>query len=65
MSAASWLDADSFSGRLVARWIFWIFVVYALFTSPDLVGAIIRNAWTTLETLVTSMGIFFDRVMGR
>ncbi len=51
--------------KKVLIWIFWIFVVYALFTSPDLVGAIIRNAWTTLETLVTSMGIFFDRVMGR
>lgn len=51
--------------KKVLIWIFWIFVVYALFTSPDLVASIIRNAWNTLATLVTSMGIFFDRVMGR
>ncbi|MEP7161624.1 MAG: hypothetical protein ABI746_11055 [Dermatophilaceae bacterium] len=51
--------------KRVFIWVFWIFVVYALFTSPDQVATIIRNAWSTIVTAVTSLGIFFDRVMGR
>ncbi len=53
------------TAKKVLIWVFWIFVVYALFTSPDQVATIIRNAWNTIVTALTSLGIFFDRVMGR
>ncbi len=46
-------------------WVFWIFVIYAIFTSPDRAANLVVTVWEIIVNGFTSIGIFFDRLLGR
>ncbi|MBW3085097.1 hypothetical protein KEM60_01290 [Austwickia sp. TVS 96-490-7B] len=51
--------------KKVLIWVFWIFVVYAVFTSPDRAANILRTAWEIIINGFQNLGVFFDRLLGR
>ena len=46
-------------------WVFWIFVIYALFTSPDRAADLVITVWEIFVNGFAAIGIFFDRLLGR
>lgn len=53
------------SVKRIFVWIFWIFVIYAIFTSPDRAADLLITVWEIIVNGFTSVGIFFDRLLGR
>lgn len=51
--------------KRILVWIFWIFVIYAIFTSPDRAAQIVITVWEILVNGFSAIGIFFDRLLGR
>lgn len=51
--------------KKVLQWVFWIFVIYAVFTSPDRAAAIVRTVWEIIASGFQNLGVFFDRVLQR
>ncbi len=50
--------------KKILVWLFWIFVIYAIFTSPDRAAELLRTVWEIIVNGFTSVGIFFDRLLG-
>ncbi len=51
--------------KKILIWVFWIFVIYAVFTSPDRAADIVKSIWAIISNGFTNLGVFFDRVLGR
>lgn len=51
--------------KRVFVWTFWIFVIYAIFTSPDRAADLVMTVWEIIVNGFASIGIFFDRLLGR
>ncbi len=51
--------------KSVLIWLFWIFVIYSIVTSPDRSADIARNAWDILFTGVQNLARFFTQLLGR
>ena len=45
--------------------LFWIFVIYAIFTSPDRAADLVITVWEIFVNGFAAIGIFFDRLLGR
>lgn len=51
--------------KKIITWVFWIFVLYAIFTSPDRAASLVMTVWEIIVNGFASIGIFFDRLLGR
>lgn len=51
--------------KKILTWIFWIFVIYAIFTNPSKAADLVTTVWDIIVNGFTSIGIFFDRILGR
>jgi hypothetical protein len=51
--------------KKILQWVFWIFVIYAIVTSPDKAADIVHSVWSIIYSGFTALGTFFDRVLGR
>ncbi len=51
--------------KKVLQWIFWVFVIYAVFTSPDRAADIVRSIWDIIANGFHNLAVFFDRVLQR
>lgn len=47
----------------VVLWLIAIFMVYAILTAPEAAAGIIGGTWDVVETSVSNIGIFFDRLL--
>lgn len=50
--------------KSIFTWIFWIFVLYAVLTSPNRAADLVVTVWEILVTGFNSIGAFFDRLLG-
>lgn len=50
--------------KRIFTWIFWIFVLYAILTSPNRAADLVGTVWEILVTGFNSIGLFFDRLLG-
>ncbi len=46
-------------------WVFWIFIIYAIFTSPNRAADLVIAVWDIIVNGFTAIGTFFDRLLGR
>ena len=44
-------------------WIFWIFVIYAIFTSPDRAADLLITVWEIIVNGLNAIATFFDRLL--
>lgn len=51
--------------KRILVWIFWIFVIYAIFTSPDRAADLVLTVWEIIVNGFTAIGTFFNRLLGR
>lgn len=51
--------------KKIALWLAVIFLLYAIFTSPDEAADIVGSAWDILSTAFTNVGRFFDELLKR
>ncbi len=51
--------------KKVLVWTFWIFVIYAIFTSPNRAAELVLTVWDIIVNGFVSIGLFFDRLLGR
>ena len=51
--------------KRIFLWIFWIFVIYAIFTNPTKAADLLLTVWEIIVNGFTSIGVFFDSLLGR
>lgn len=51
--------------KKVLIWGFWIFLAYAIVTSPDRAADIAKAVWAIIASGFSNLGIFFDRLINR
>ncbi len=51
--------------KKILQWVFWIFIIYAIFTSPDRAADIVRAIWDVIAGAFNAIAIFFDRLLGK
>lgn len=51
--------------KKVLIWLFWIFLVYSIFTAPDQAADIVRTAWDILAGGAQNLARFFTQLLQR
>lgn len=51
--------------KKVLIWLFWIFLVYSIFTAPDRAADIVRTAWDIIVSGAQNLSRFFSQLIGR
>ncbi len=51
--------------KKVLIWMFWIFLVYSIFTAPDRAADIVRTAWSILVSGAENLSAFFTQLLRR
>ncbi len=46
-------------------WLFWIFLIYSVFTTPDRAAEIVRTAWDILVSGAQNLARFFTQLLSR
>lgn len=51
--------------KKILQWIFWIFLIYAIFTDPQGAAGIVRAIWNIILNGFNNLAVFFNQVLGR
>lgn len=51
--------------KKILTWLFWIFLVYSIFTAPDRAADIVRTAWSILVSGAENLSAFFTQLLRR
>lgn len=50
--------------KKIFTWIFWIFVLWAILTSPNRAADLVLTVWDIIMAGVNAIATFFDRLLG-
>ena len=50
--------------KKIFTWIFWIFVLWAIFTSPNRAADLVLTIWEIILNGFNAIAVFFDRLLG-